>query len=136
MVTESASVDCTYHHHGVYLKQGQWRTSQGPIHVSTVSVEVIWQGHWKAFSFDAPTLFHDKLAGIINTFGTFKTYITKLEKLHRTTDRLIDYTASFSTDPQIIKNAIAGIGEGIGDIFAGAGTGLEHVLKRSWSGNW
>ncbi len=72
LVSESTSVDCTYHHHGVFLEQGQWCTSQGPIHVSTVSVEVIWQGHLKAFSFDAPTLFHDKLAGIINTFGTFK----------------------------------------------------------------
>ncbi len=134
LVAEAPSIDCNHHHHGVYLKEGQWHSAQGPIHVSVIPIEVVWQGHWKPFSFDTPVLFHDKLAGIISTFGTFKTYVTKLEQLHGITTRLIDYTASFSTDPRIVRNAIAGIGEGIGDMFVGAGTGLEHVLRGAGQG--
>ncbi len=134
LVSSAPAIDCNHHHHGVYLEEGHWRTTQGLIHVSQVPVEVVWGGHWKAFSFDSPTLFHDKMAGIISTFGTFKTYVTRLEQLHGITNRLIDYTASFSTDPYIVKSAIAGIGEGIGDIFVGAGTGLEHVLRGAGHG--
>ena len=128
LVAFSSKVDCNHHMSGMYKDETGWRTAKGPIHVSSVPAEAAYKGFWHPFTFSSPPVFHDKLAGIVSTVGQLKSYVFRVNRLEGQLRVLTNYTASLSLDPSMVREAIAGIGEGIGQALEGAGQAVETVI--------
>ena len=128
LVAYSSKVDCNHHISGMYQDERGWRTENGPIHVSSVPAEAAHKGFWQPFTFSSPPVFHDKLAGIVSTVGQLKSYVFRVARLEGQLSVLTNYTASLSLDPSTVREAIAGIGEGIGQALEGAGQAVETVI--------
>lgn len=52
----------------------QGRTTSGIIHVDDLPVLIQWRGGWKVFSFDAISIFHDKLADLTTHVSLLRSY--------------------------------------------------------------
>ncbi len=53
-----------------------------------------------------------------------------MHQVEQTLDRLINYTASMSLDPEVVSQAISGVGKGIGHILTSAGEGTVNELLK------
>ncbi len=134
LVQNSEIVDCHHHIFGVFQTVQGWRSSQGYLHVQEIPLELVWKADWNFTTFNAPALFHDKLAGLEASIGLLRSYAGRLMTLQSQLNRLTNYTASLSIDPRVVCSMIRGLGEGIGLVLEGAGHALEHIIRGTASG--
>ena len=136
LVNTAPEIPCEHHTKGIFKineqfrSQGasEYRSTTGYIHVVEVPVELSWKNLWTPFTFNAPAVFHDKVSGLMSSLSMLSSYVHHTHKLDRKLAGLVNYTAELSLDPSIIRNAIEGLGEGVGNLFSSAATGLEHVI--------
>lgn len=141
LTVTSREVSCDHHLIGLHFNGKQWESPNGIAHVAQVPIELAWQGHYKYFTFRAPLLYHNEFSGIPATISMLRSYHTRIAILEKQLSILTNYSAEYSMDPQVIVNAIAGVGQGIGDMMAGGAkaaenmlTGLGHAAKDVLSG--
>lgn len=129
LVNSAQLVTCEHHVTGMYQTEFGWRTEQGPAHVSELPISLVWKGMWKAFVFNTPAIFHDKLAGVQSTVAMLRSYYHRVINLDSQLQFLVNYTAEMSLNPEIFQQTFAGIGEGVGSAWRGLGdlvTGIGH----------
>jgi len=62
LVLSSPIVDCNQRHIPIFKHNSKWFTSTGEVHVSKLPFEITRTSNPEMFYFNAPALFHDKLA--------------------------------------------------------------------------
>ena len=141
-LTQTAlEVPCEHHIKGLFKTtthdldgSAQWESTTGFVHVTEVPLEMSWKGHWQPFTFNTPTIFHDKIAGVVSSISMLRSYFRHIHILDNKFAGLVNYTAEMSTNPHIIRDTLTGIGQGLGNAFSGIGTGLEHVIHGTTEG--
>ncbi len=113
---------------------GNWYSAHGLVHVTELPLEVHWKGLWDAFTFNAPSLFHNQLSRFVSSFYQPRYHSHRIYKLEQTLEHLVNYTASMSLDPSVVGNAIRGMGEGFGAVLSGAGSAIGHTISGVSSG--
>jgi len=131
LVTVSPTVDCHHQSTKIYKVNNVWATKSGPIHVSSIPMDLTWRPKVKTTSFDAPVLFHDRLAYSPNSFNFFQNYILRTEQLELLTSRLINYTSSTSIDPDTIYKTLSGVGTGVKSSLEGYGNAIGHIIEST-----
>ncbi len=135
LIDSSPKQDCG--HASLHLFQdenGNWFSADGLVHVTELPIEIQWKGLWDAFTFNAPSLFQNHLAGFLTTFYSPRYHSLRVYEIERTLDNLVNYTASMSLDPLVLASSIRGVGEGIGSVLSGAGSAIGHVVTGIGSG--
>lgn len=83
LVTDSPTIECSHapphYFEGV---DGQWHSAAGPVHVTTVPLELTWKGMWDTFTFKAPSLFSNQL-GHMSNFMDVQHQIFKFMKMDK-----------------------------------------------------
>jgi hypothetical protein len=136
VIAEAPPVSCAHHVSVVYYhannrtNKTQWQSSSGPIHVAQVPLPVQWRGDWKLFTFDAPALFHDKLAELTNTFGLLRTYVHSQTVINAQIDRIMNYTAEHSFDPESVYQMLKGTGAAVATVIQGLGNTIENITSN------
>ncbi len=129
-LTPSSPVeDCS--HTTTHLFQddkGQWHSAHGPVHVTDLPLEIVWKGLWTAFTFKAPSLFRNFYSRI-PTFSETRYQLQRLARIEEVMNRLVNYTAGMSLDPNVIYYAISGVGDGLGHLIEGAGHAVGHMIS-------
>ncbi|MCP3683378.1 MAG: hypothetical protein GY861_11875 [bacterium] len=97
-------------------------------------MELIWKKQWEIFTFSAPAVFHEKLAGLVSTLMQFRAFYLRLHSLEYQMDSLVNYTVAMSLSPDALRAAIKGAGEGLGDLLESARTTLEHIIGGIFHG--
>ena len=128
LTNQAPEVPCEHHLTGIHVTSEikpdgsqVWVTSNGPIHVTELPVEVIWKKLWRPFTFKAPALYHNYLAGIPSSVGMLQSLVFHLSKLEAVSTHLVNYTSEFSTDPRAIREALVGAGTAVGRVVEGKG---------------
>src|SRR3569832_958119 len=118
---------------GIFEHQGKWYTLAGPTHVTLIPMDIKWTGIFTHYDFSKAPLFHDKLARNALPYSFLRDYSHRTSLLEERLDRMINYTISRSTSPDLLYDAIIGSGHAIGDGLKGAGEAFEHLIKTDVS---
>lgn len=132
LVSEAPQVSCQHHIANIYYQSfgneaDTWQTISGPVHVSEIPLSVHWKGNWSIFSFEAPSIFHDKLADLTTHVGLLRSYVHKLLTLEDQTERLMNYTVEHSFDPDTVYQTLKGAGAAVANVIQGIGNTLENI---------
>ena len=138
-------VPCEHHVTGLYrtiLKHSDgsiiWRSNskgnpQGVL-VTEVPLQFTWKSTSSPFTFRAPSLFHDQLAGLTSSISMFKDYIFRIQKAERMINNLVNFTAEFGTDPEAIRQALAGVGDTVGTVIKDTGSAIGNIFYKVETG--
>ena len=128
LVDKSPIEDCSHTTPHLYqTHNGEWRSAYGPVHVTHTPFTLTWNGMWKAFTFDAPSIYTNvlnKLPSFMETRGQLQ----RMQNMEETLTKLVDYTSDMSLDPRVIRNALVGAGIGLGHTVEGAGKAYGHWI--------
>ncbi len=113
---------------GMYHAEYGWRSMRGYLHVQEIALEIAWKSEWNFTMFNAPAIFHDRLAGLEVSIGLLCSYAGRFGSIQSQLNRLMNYTASLSVDPCVIGSMIWGVSEGLGAALEGAGHALECIF--------
>jgi len=113
----STPTDCNHQFAGIFKRNDEWRTETGPTHVSYVPLEINWNESVQVFQFKTPPVFHDRLAAEARfDVASLRNSIYKTSQLEKTVQRLVNYTAKMSADPEALYQTIAGTGKAVGNV--------------------
>ena len=140
LVTDAHPVDCNHHYsHGIYHTPQGWRSVEGFVHVTEVPLALVWKD--PVVTFQAPSVFHDKIEGVETTITMLRSYVRHINILHEQMQRVINYTASMSMDPGVVREALTGVGQGVqsalhglGDLVHTAGSEVGNLVHGFLSG--
>ncbi len=120
LTSHSPIIPCGHHLMGIHRTSGSnadgsrtWVSPSGPTAVTEVPIQLIWKNLWIPFTFNTPALFHDHLTGYTTNIGMISSYVYRIATMEYAFQHLVNYTAQFSTDPEIVLRAFNGIGNGI-----------------------
>jgi len=109
----------------------------GQVHVSHAAVEILWRAfpNYTLPSFSSGPLFlQTQVVQTAYTLAQLRESVARHHELSRTINRLINYTAERSADPNMTRAILEGIGEGSGAFFEGIGKGIGHVFAGGGEG--
>jgi len=124
VVSSAPLIDCRYKPLGVHKIQNSWTSNKGKIHVSEPSIQLIWNNHWVPYTFNASPKLFQQHTQIQYNLQLLNSYFIKTHMLEGKLNRLVNYTASMSFDPEVLSRFI----HSSGDIIQSTLIDTSHFL--------
>lgn len=125
----SPTVDCSERILGFYKEDNLWRTDNGLAHITHFSLEITWHSNWSTYTFDAAPLFHDYMTQEnFQAIGLIRNYMFKTTMIENQLQRVMNYTASLSLNPNVVAEFLKGTGEFLLDASKSIGNSFERII--------